>query len=545
MIALPEIIGAKYRVTGQVGKGGMATVYSAVHLGTDSRVAVKVMTTVEKQVDIDAEVSSLGAAGQLERFEREARVAGNIETQHVTRVFDTGLDPALGPYIVMELLTGDDVKELVHRLGPLRPDLALRIVGQACIGLARAHATGIIHRDVKASNLFVAETEFDSRIVKLLDFGIAKGRLNDRVDAGDAKTLTKTGAMLGSPHYMSPEQVLGKKEIDHRSDIWSLGVVLYKCLSARTPFDDRDTVGQLILSIVQGTPPSVQDFAPWVPPEVAEIVARALKQHPSERFQTADEMSEAIRAILPERKLEIVPAMLSPMTDDERRDVKPRVSMSIELAPDAAKRPRRPSQLEGDTLRNGPKLGESDTTISPATASLRRPAIRHSSPWSRIGVAGLALAGVGALVWGLAHRSSTLPQPAAAATLETSQPSDPAPASPASAPAPQPDTVGWHVEVRVVPATATVEVDGAPATVEHGAVDLTGALGSVHKVHVRAGGRETTAEVIVADDGARPHVVALPDPRVTAASPARKTSAPPAAQPAAVKTAARFDTKFE
>jgi serine/threonine-protein kinase len=548
-IPLPEIIGGKYRVIEQIGRGGMATVYSAVHQGTNRRVAVKVMAAV--QVDPDSS-SSQDESGSLARFEREARIAGNIETQHVTRVFDTGIDPVHGPYIVMELLGGEDLKDLVRRLGPLRPDLALRILAQACIGIGRAHALGVIHRDVKASNLFLAKDEFGKLVVKVLDFGIAKGHRTHEVDASDPKTLTQTGAMLGSPHYMSPEQVLGSKMLDHRADIWSLGIVLYKCLSARTPYDDRDTVGHLVVSIVQGTPPSVQDFAPWVSPDIAEVLGRALRSRPQERFQTAEEMYEAIRALIPGDDLEITPDMLTPMTDEERRDVKPRLSMrvSIRESPAAGQPPKAPkTRPVDDATVASPShhVSESDSTIGSATSSLRRPSTGPRSTRSMVAAAGVAAAIAGAVVWGVSHKSKVEPPPTVASAPASSidQPAAPAPSS----------TVGseWHVQVRVMPPTATVDVDDVSAVVSDGSVEVVGVLGSVHKVHIRGAGRETTVEVIVAEDGARPHIVALPDPHVAAVAAPRKTnvtSSPPAPtathpQPPPAKSATRFDTQFE
>ena len=542
---LPEIIGGKYRVTAQIGRGGMATVYAAVHQGTDRRVAVKVMTAAQ----IDPESSSSEERnGSLARFEREARIAGNIETQHVTRVYDTGIDPVWGPYIVMELLGGEDLKDLVRRLGPLRPDLSLRILAQACIGVGRAHALGVVHRDVKASNLFLAKDEFGKIVVKVLDFGIAKGHRTHTIDASDPKTLTETGAMLGSPHYMSPEQVLGSKTLDHRADIWSLGIVLYKCLSARTPFDDRDTVGHIVVSIVQGAPPSVQDFAPWVSPDIAEVLVKALRSRPQERYQTAEEMYEAIRALIPGDDVEITPEMLTPMTDEERRDVKPRLSMrvSIQETP-AAGTLTKPARAPATTASGPtpPPASESDSTIGSSTSSLRRPSTGPHSSRSMIAGVGVAVALAGAVVWGLATHKSQVEAPPTAATAAT-VPS----VAPSASPAPS-STGAWHVQVRVIPPNATVDVDDVNTVVSDGVVDVVGDLGSVHKVHLRGSGRETTVEVIVAEDGARPHTVALPDPRAGAAASPRKTGvassppAPAATQAPPAKSATRFDTRFE
>jgi serine/threonine-protein kinase len=540
---LPGTIGGKYRVLAQIGKGGMATVYSAVHVGTDRRVAIKVMSAEgEGKIDCDADSTS-DRSQSLTRFEREARIAGNLDTQHVTRVFDTGFDPVHGPYIVMELLSGDDLKDLILRLGPLRPELSLRIVAQACIGIARAHALGVVHRDVKASNIFLAGDEFGARVVKVLDFGIAKGRRGDVVDAADPKTLTKTGAMLGSPHYMSPEQVLGTKALDHRADIWSLGVLLYKCLSARTPFDDRDTVGQIIVAIVQGAPPPVQNYAPWVAPEIASVIARALKTRPEDRFQDAHQMYEAIRALVPGGDLSISPAMLTPMTDEERRDAKPRLSARVTL-PDGTLAERRLADAAKIAVAavSGPEV---DSTIDGSASSARWPQVQSRFPRStrsKLGVVLLALGVSVAAVWGMTRREHGGSSQAVAASAPVT-PTEPTGARPpASATA-----IVRHVPLQVQPPADSIEVDGVTATLDHGSVDVSGELGSVHKVSLRGSGREMTVEVIITDDGARPRAVGLPvsaSPAATA--PARRSvpsQAPRAPQPA--KSTNRFDTQFE
>jgi serine/threonine-protein kinase len=538
---LPSTIGGKYRVLAQIGKGGMATVYSAVHVGTDRHVAIKVMS-VEGEGKIDCDADSTSDRSQsLTRFEREARIAGNLDTQHVTRVFDTGLDPVHGPYIVMELLSGDDLKDLILRLGPLRPELSLRIVAQACIGIARAHALGVVHRDVKASNIFLAGDEFGARVVKVLDFGIAKGRRGDVIDAADPKTLTKTGAMLGSPHYMSPEQVLGTKALDHRADIWSLGVLLYKCLSARTPFDDRDTVGQIIVAIVQGSPPPVQNYAPWVAPEIASIIARALRTRPEDRFQDAQQMYEAIRALVPGGDLSISPAMLTPMTDEERRDAKPRLSTRVTL-PDGTLAERR--LAEGAKIAVAAVSGpEVDSTIDGSAASLRWPQVQSRFPRStrsKIGVVLLALGVSVAAVWGMVRRDHVGPSQTVA--VSATAPEATVPRAPGSATA-----IVRHVPLQVQPPADSVEVDGVTASLDHGSVDVSGELGSVHRVHLRGSGREMTAEVIITDDGARPRAVGLPvSASPAAAAPARRSVSSPAPRtPPPAKSANRFDTQFE
>src|SRR5262245_50655934 len=173
------------------------------------------------------------------------------------------------PYMVMELLQGQDLDAWMKQLGAMPPLVAARIVLQAATGLAKSHALGIVHRDIKPANLFLAERENGELCVKLLDFGVAKVRMQhfQVTQAG----LTQTGSILGTPTYMSPEQAKGRSGIDARSDVWSLGVVLYELLSGGSPYPQASTLGELILSICSDDIPLLQDRAPWVPPELAEI----------------------------------------------------------------------------------------------------------------------------------------------------------------------------------------------------------------------------------------------------------------------------------
>lgn len=279
---LGHTLDSRYLILRQVGQGGMGAVYEARHVGTNRRVAVKII------------LREMMAGEQLARFQREARIVGAVESQHITQVFDTGVDPATGcPYIAMEFLDGEDVSALVRRLGPLPIDLAVRIASQACAGLSRAHDAGVVHRDIKSGNLFLHRNEPGHRILKLLDFGIAKvgGEL---ADGG----VTKTGALVGSPLYMAPEQARGQP-VDPRSDIFSLGVTLYEMLGGRRPNDEITQLGELIFKICSEPARWLQDLAPWVPAELAGIVHKALAIDPSARYQSAAEMATALRILLP------------------------------------------------------------------------------------------------------------------------------------------------------------------------------------------------------------------------------------------------------
>jgi serine/threonine-protein kinase len=201
--------------------------------------------------------------------------------------------------MVLEYLVGEDLLQVIRRLGPLAADVAMRITAQACQGVSRAHTAGVIHRDIKPANIFLARGDDGVLTVKVLDFGVAKFKGDNDVGASSAGGLTRTGSMLGSPLYMSPEQARSGKNVDHRSDVWSLGVVLYQAVSGRTPFDDMPGLGELILALCNGPPPPVQGFAPWVAPEVAGIIDRALRLAPDDRFSSVDEMLGALLAQLP------------------------------------------------------------------------------------------------------------------------------------------------------------------------------------------------------------------------------------------------------
>ena len=282
-----RIIGGKYEVLRELGKGGMGVVYEARHTGTGRKVAVKEIVAEALRTD----------ALLLDRFQREARATGNIETQHVAPVLDTGNDAATGhPYLVIELLHGEDLQDRIVRFGPLSEDAALRITAQAATGLARAHAAGVVHRDIKPANLFLARRD-DEVVVKILDFGVA--RVKEQLAAADHR-LTTTGVMLGTPLYMSPEQVVGAKSVDHRADLWSLGICLYESLTGTTPHDDVETLGALIVAICSKPARSIREVAPELSDEVAAIVDKSIALDPTKRYQTADDLLVDLRALLPD-----------------------------------------------------------------------------------------------------------------------------------------------------------------------------------------------------------------------------------------------------
>jgi serine/threonine-protein kinase len=205
------------------------------------------------------------------------------------QVLDYGIEDGL-PYLVMELLVGEDLGKRLHRERRLMPAALSRILMQAARGLRTAHEAGVVHRDLKPANLFLARVD-DEEIVKILDFGIAKGTQAEPL--GDA---TKTGSLMGSPHYMSPEQVRGMRDIDPRSDVWSLAVIAFRALTGRLPFPGN-AVGEVIAQILADPIPIASRIAPDLPPEVDGFFARGFARDRTQRFQTARELAEAFAAV--------------------------------------------------------------------------------------------------------------------------------------------------------------------------------------------------------------------------------------------------------
>ncbi|HET9993655.1 MAG TPA: serine/threonine-protein kinase [Kofleriaceae bacterium] len=281
----PRVIGGKYRVVRELGRGGMGVVYEALHTATGRRVAVK-------------EIAIGNDPRLVERFEREARATGAIDSRHVPPVLDAGSEPGTAnPFLVMELLDGVDFQAYLDEYGPLSEDVALRIVAQACAGLVRAHAAGVVHRDIKPANLFLARREGEL-VVQLLDFGVA--RVKEELASKHNPTLTVTGVMLGTPLYMSPEQVVsGAKELDARTDLWSLAIVLYEALAGQTPHAECETLGGLMVAICGKPAKPVRELAPKVSEPVEAIVMKALALDPAQRYPTAEALLEALEAQLP------------------------------------------------------------------------------------------------------------------------------------------------------------------------------------------------------------------------------------------------------
>jgi len=275
-----DIIADKYRVEREIGRGGMGVVVAATHLDLDQRVAIKVL-----------QKSSAYNQDAMARFLREARAAAKIRSEHVARVMDVGkLEDGL-TYIVMEHLEGADLADVLVKDGPLRITTAADYILQACEGIAAAHAAGIIHRDIKPANLFLSRQPGRSNVVKILDFGVSKFSRN-AIAAADG-TATQTGQVFGSPIYMSPEQLDSTIPVDGRTDIWSLGVVLYELLAGKPPFSGKSSAN-IMTSILRDPAPKLRSLRADVPEALEEVVMRCLEKDRDQRFATIIDLAEAI-----------------------------------------------------------------------------------------------------------------------------------------------------------------------------------------------------------------------------------------------------------
>jgi len=260
------------RLVEKLGEGGMGSVWTAQHLALHTLVAVKFLAGHMAQ---DAAAAA--------RFQREAMAAARIKSPHVVQIFDHGVSAQFGPYIVMERLEGETLSAFVHRHGRLSPAYTAKIVSQLCRALSKAHAQGIVHRDIKPDNVFLIDPEHDP-FVKVLDFGIAK-------NLQDELSVTSTGSMMGTPHYMSPEQMMSSKHVDLRADLWATAVLAYHALTGQVPFDG-ETFGAVAIAV------TTAEFAPIFAkygvgsPALDAWFARALARDINARFTSADELAE-------------------------------------------------------------------------------------------------------------------------------------------------------------------------------------------------------------------------------------------------------------
>jgi serine/threonine-protein kinase len=308
------MLGGKYVLGAKLGAGGMGAVFEA-HDGRGNVVAVKTLLV--------APGAHAAAAETRARFEREIEATARLVHKNVLSLIDHGVDEATGaPYLVMPRMRGEDLGTLLARVKILEPSVAVPLVVQACRGVAAGHAAGIIHRDIKPSNLFLEE-EDGIVVVKVSDFGLATVQ-----DAG-IDSLTTSGALLGTPHYMSPEQAENAKRVDARTDVFSLGMVLYHALTGSPAFARSGSFMAFLVG--QMNVPLLQQAAPWVPPQIARAVHAALLRSPDARWPNVGELELGLTmaAGFQMAAAPLYKASLAPLSQSTRADAAPRAEVPV------------------------------------------------------------------------------------------------------------------------------------------------------------------------------------------------------------------------
>jgi serine/threonine-protein kinase len=278
------VVADRFKLARMIGQGGMGSVWQATDLRLSTQCALKF---------IEGELANMAEAQA--RFQREAQAAAQLRSPHVVQIFDHGVWQG-HPYIAMELLDGEDLGKRIASQGRgnggrLSLGVVNAVVQQVCRALSKAHAAGVVHRDLKPDNIFLV-TDDDREIVKILDFGVAKSSVHG-IDGSN----TKTGAMLGTPYYMSPEQAQGIKTVDSRSDLWSLAIIVFQCLTGRLPFES-EALGDLLVKIIVNPIPVPSTFHPALPKSFDEWWGRAADRNPDHRFQTAKAFAESLAVAL-------------------------------------------------------------------------------------------------------------------------------------------------------------------------------------------------------------------------------------------------------
>jgi eukaryotic-like serine/threonine-protein kinase len=416
-----QILAGKYRVERVLGVGGMGVVVAAHHVQLDEKVAIKFLLP-----------SMLRNQEVVSRFAREARSAVKIKSEHVARVSDVGTLENGAPYMIMEFLEGGDLAAWIQRQGPLPLQQAVDFILQACVGVASAHGIGIVHRDLKPANLFCLRGNDGQFIIKVLDFGISK--VSNASDSGGA--MTHTAAVMGSPYYMSPEQMQSAKEVDARTDIWALGVVLYELLTGSTPFAG-ESYAEIAIKVATASFAPVRVFRPDASPLLEAVIARCLEKDKRRRFSNVAELALALADFGSKRSRPSVEKVVG-------------IIQAAGLSTSALALPASPIGARTPIPDGAPSSYRSPGTMAPsANTALGVP--RRSKTLMIASIAGiLSAALLGVLVW--AKHPTTVAAPAttgvsapgptliasAAAPLnpsgpEPSKPVDPAPAATSAA----------------------------------------------------------------------------------------------------------------
>jgi serine/threonine protein kinase len=452
-----DVLAGKYRVEKVLGVGGMGVVVAATHLQLDERVAIKFLIK-----------EALASGEAVARFAREARAAVKIKSEHVARVIDVGTLETGAPYMVMEYLEGGDLSQVLASRGPLPVDEAVEYVLQASEAIAQAHALGIVHRDLKPANLFLIRRPDGSNAIKVLDFGISKVMGGKAASSDNA--MTRTRAVMGSPLYMSPEQMASTRDVDGRTDLWALGAILYELVAGQPPFN-AETMPQLCALILNGPTPSLRATRPQTPPALDAVLQRCLEKDPKRRHANIAEFAAALGEFAPKRA----------------RTSIDRISRIIQAA-SMTDSGVVISGMPGGAVQTGGSWADTATSIPPPKSS-------RKAVWVGAGLTVLVVAG--AFVFARRNVGSSEPTPSVLA-----------PPSPAAAPSPTPP----------IPPPS-------PPPVENVVIQPAAPTASV------ASASAAKPEPVAPKPGAkRPAAVARPPaaPAAPAAAPAPKPAAPPA-----------------
>jgi serine/threonine-protein kinase len=431
-LAAGRLVAGRYRLARRLAGGGMGEVWLAEHTGLDAPVAVKFMHP-----------KLVAVPPARTRFEREAKAAAQIRSPHVVHVYDHGIDDGV-PFIVMEYLEGEDLGQRLRRTEVLAPQAAVRLCTQVARGLHRAHRLGIVHRDLKPGNIFLSKADDD--MVKILDFGIAK-ETGRPVVSGEATT---SGTVLGSPHYMSPEQCRGLP-VGPASDLWALGVILFRVITGRRPFEASD-VGDLIVRICTDPVPRASEVSPILPAAMDGFFQRALAREAGERFGSAPDLAYAFAAALLGAEGGTVGVRQAAPSWDELPGLDPDGAPESWRAPDATgpSRSRSSAALAAalgprsapavsdrpeDTLTTGESTPDAPTEMPIEVSSVELGPGKRARPPARRWLLGLASAAGLAAILVLGWRSCVRPAPpleravASLASALTQPTREPSPAS--------------------------------------------------------------------------------------------------------------------
>ncbi len=353
-LAPGTVIAGKFRLERVIGRGGMGSVWAARHEQIGMPVAVKF-------IEASADTPESRA-----RFEREAKAAGQLRSPHVVQILDHGVDGDT-PYIAMELLEGEDLGARLRRVGRISIAEMTAILTPIAKAIRRAHESGIVHRDLKPSNIFLARFD-DDEIAKILDFGVAKYRTGE---LDPTQNLTQVGVVFGSPAYLSPEQARGMRVVDHRTDLWSLGVIVFRSLVGRKPFE-AGTIGDLVVKLCIDPAPVPSAWAPDLPKEVDRFFERAFARDITKRFQTAVEMAQALEDVAASQR-EVVTARPPAQAGTVTEPLPPMIAKSAPAPQDLAPPAAPPSGT-------GPHSAFVPGTLTPPSGAFGDAAPGHAAP---------------------------------------------------------------------------------------------------------------------------------------------------------------------